>query len=193
MLPPGHIAAGYIIAEAVIKFVPFNLTVDQTQTLSFIGMFVGFAPDLDFFYAFAKLGRMRIDNEKANHRKLIGHAPLLWLLLGLIIFFGAAVISTSNQDFYKALGLIIWLCSFGHFVLDSESGIMWAWPISKKLYYFPLGYLKGSKPKVETLNLVSPNENFFQFWLDVVKRYMTETSSYLEIIIIIIALVIALH
>lgn len=184
MLPPGHIAAGYIVAKTITKFVPFTLDLNQISQLSWLGMLFAFIPDLDYFYAFLRIGKMRIDISQANHRRYITHAPLLWLAIGLIIFF------LAHSDFGKALGLVIWFCSWTHFVLDSEWGVMWLWPFSKKFYPFKPEYYQK---KYDLANQTPPNENFFQFWIDMVRSYLTEKSSYLEITIIILALAIALH
>ena len=184
MLPPGHIAAGYIIAKTITKIVPFTLTAVEISRLSWLGMLFAFAPDLDFFYAFLKIDKLRIDPGTANHRTFLTHRPIFWLLLGLAVFF------LSASAFGKSLGLIIWLCPWTHFVLDSEWGIQWLWPFSKKFYPLQPDYYQQ---KYAAANQTPPNQSFFQFWVAMLRRYLTEKSSYLEIIIVIFALAIALH
>lgn len=184
MLPPGHIAAGYIVAKTIIKIAPYNLSSTESGILALLGMLFAFAPDLDFFYAFFKVGKFRIDNSKANHRKFITHTPVFWMIAGLVVFF------LAQTDFTKALGLIIWFSSWTHFILDSEWGIMWLWPFSSRLYPLKAEYYAN---KYQTELQAPPNESFFQYWVNMVRHYFTEKSSYLEIIIIILALSIALQ
>jgi hypothetical protein len=49
MLPPGHIAAGYLTALAAIKIFKPDFDQQQINQLLVLGMFWGFAPDLDVF------------------------------------------------------------------------------------------------------------------------------------------------
>ncbi|MDB4940194.1 MAG: hypothetical protein JWO40_619 [Candidatus Doudnabacteria bacterium] len=182
MLPPGHIAAGYVVSKAVLSYLNYSLTSEQTTTLTLLGIFIAFVPDLDFFYAFFKTKSLRIDNQKVSHRTFITHAPILWLIAGLLTFFFAA------SPFYKALGLLIWLCSWTHFILDSEWGVMWAWPFNKKLYPLSDSYYQrkyaGDK-KDQSVNVAG----FWKYWWSVAKREYFTRNGYLEIILIVIALI----
>ena len=88
MLPPGHIAAGFLTAEVLLKFVHPNLTPAEYNQLIWWGMFFSFAPDLDSFVSFAREKAFIIlDPEKNNHRKYLSHAPILWAVAGLLIYF----------------------------------------------------------------------------------------------------------
>jgi hypothetical protein len=178
MLPPGHIAAGYLTSKVVISSLHYSLTSHQVKVLALLGTFIAFAPDLDFFYAFAKSKSFTIENDVVIHRKFLSHVPLVWLLAGLAVFFLAA------SPFYKALGLLIWLCSWSHFILDSEWGIMWLWPFKKRFYpfseeYYQEKYAFDNNPKEKT---------FFKYWWALVKSYYMSKSGILEIITILIAL-----
>ncbi len=90
MLPTGHIAAGFLTAEAVIHFVHPAITLHQQHQLLLWGMFFGFAPDLDEFYYFIKNKNLLVSGEegvKKNHRQYYSHTPVLWLIAGLSIYF----------------------------------------------------------------------------------------------------------
>ena len=179
MLPPGHIAAGYIVSELFLRTFHFDLTTVQTNYLILCGMFFGFAPDLDFFIAFAKTRKFIIDNTVANHRKFISHAPILWLLLAAVIFV------IGNSPFVQALAVIIWACSWMHFILDTEWGIMWFWPFSTRL--LPLS--KEHYQKVYSRNAdLESDQSFFQYWWIVVKNAYFNRIGLVEISIVIIAL-----
>ncbi len=179
MLPPGHIAAGYLTAKVLTSSLQYNLTASQINELSLIGAIVGFLPDLDFFFAFAKLKAFRIDNQVVNHRKLFPHAPILWLIAGLIIFF------LTSSDFGKALGLVVWLSSWSHFILDSEWGIMWLWPATKRFFPFSEAYYSRKyqfKQKEE--------KSFLKYWFNLVVKEYSSFRGSIEIFIVLIALIV---
>lgn len=178
MLPPGHIAAGFLTAQALLKIAQPNLTVGEHNHLLLWGMFFGFAPDLDMFYAFFKEKAFIIkDLKKRDHRKFASHAPVLWLLAGLAIYFLAV------STYLKFIGLMLWLGSWTHFLLDSvEYGIMWLWPISRKVYAL----------KDPELVLSITETQFIPYWLQSVRQYAKFYSFYLEVFIILSALIIYL-
>ncbi len=177
MLPPGHIAAGFLTAEALLKITHPNLTPNQLNQLLFWGAFWGFAPDLDYFYSFALEKAFTIkDTEKNNHRRFITHAPVVWLTAGLLIFF------LATSPFWKTFGLLVWLGSWSHFLLDSiEYGVIWLWPLSKKKYAFK---------HVESFNITK--RGFFAYWWEFVKLYTKAITFYAEIIILVSAFIIYL-
>lgn len=184
MAPPGHIAAGYLVSETLLRTFHFNISGTQFKELVLWGIFVGFAPDLDFFAAFAKSKSFKIDLSKSNHRKFISHAPILWLVAGLVIY------AFAKTDFYRAFGMILWLASWSHFILDSEWGIMWFWPFSKRLYPFSQSYYQK---KIDTAIQEERLENklpFWRYWFNfAIKYYTASPSGVAEIIIIIISLI----
>ncbi len=182
MLPPGHIAGGYITAKLVIRSLNYNFTPHQIRELALLGTLFAFMPDLDFFYAFFKIKRAVIDNSKANHRKYFTHAPLTWLVIGLAVFF------TSQSEFIKTLGLLLWLCPWSHFILDSEWGVMWFWPFSKRFYPFSEAYYHAKYAAYQNITI----NGFWKYWYAFAKREYSKRSGYIEIILIIIALVLAI-
>ncbi len=180
MLPPGHIAAGFITADAIIKLVPYKFSIRETHYLLALGTMLAFVPDLDFFYVFSRVGDFKIDNSKENHRTLFTHAPVVWLVLGLIVF------AFAKSPFYKVVGLEIWLCTWSHFIVDSEWGIMWLWPFSKKFFPFSHEFYvkKYQQPRV------SLNKSFWVYWWDVLKDHYSKKQALIEIFIIIVAIII---
>ena len=176
MLPPGHIAAGYLTAEVLLKITRPDLPAEQINQLILWGMFFGFAPDLDMFYAFFKEKAFIVkDLKNHNHRKYYSHAPILWLGAGLLICF------LAPSAYVKFIGLMLWLGSWTHFLLDSvEYGIMWLWPFSSKVYAL----------KDPELVLPIYETRFIPYWWQSVKQYAKFYSFYLEVLIIITALII---
>lgn len=175
MLPPGHVAAGYLTAYSFVKIVKPALEPYQINQLIFWGTFFGFAPDLDMFWAFAKNKAFILkDLNQTDHRKFFTHAPALWLTTGLLIYF------LSLSELIKCLGLLLWLGSWSHFVLDSvECGIMWLWPFSSRMFAF--------KDVGKRQNI--GETKFFQYWWKTVLLYVRSVSFYLEVVLILIALI----
>jgi hypothetical protein len=181
MLPPGHIAAGFIVAKSLLVFTQAGFDQSQTNTLLFLGAFFSFAPDLDMFYAFVKTRSFTIPGTQINHRAYLTHSPLLWLALGLSIYF------FSSDPLIQYTGLLLWLGSWSHFVLDSlKVGVRWLYPFSKKFYA-----LEGPGNQENT-----PQKSFFAFWwYHFIHIYIKKfTSTFiLEIILLLSAGVILLQ
>jgi membrane-bound metal-dependent hydrolase YbcI (DUF457 family) len=179
MLPPGHIAAGFLTAKVLLNFTHPALSQSRQEQLLWWGMFFGFAPDLDMFLAFFKQRSLLVAGDKeVSHRKFYSHAPILWLIAGLLIYF------LSGELYVKYLGLLVFLGSWSHFLLDSiEHGIMWLWPFSTKVFAL----------KNREVRLIIKEKNFFKHSWQFLKFYSQKLSFYLEIIVIISALIVFFH
>lgn len=183
MLPPGHIAAGYLTAYSLLRLVGYNFDIQQTNQLLFWGMFFGFVPDMDMFIAFIRVRGFSINANKSDHRKFITHAPLVWLAAGLAVYF------LTSSPFTKFIGLMILVGVGSHLFLDTlQYGIMWLWPFSKRLYAFKDRGEKITQPSSEY-------RGFFSYWLEFARLYMTKVklSFYFEIAIIITAILVYTH
>ncbi|MBI4363220.1 MAG: metal-dependent hydrolase [Candidatus Doudnabacteria bacterium] len=82
MLPPGHIAGGYLTGKIASQFIPAL----NTPELLALTAFAGFLPDLDFFLVFIKAKKFVNTDESINHRTFLTHAPLLYLLLFVVCY-----------------------------------------------------------------------------------------------------------
>ena len=176
MLPFGHIAVGYLATQVLLRLTGANFSAHETSQLLLIGTTIGFIPDLDMFYTFAKVKKFFItDIDKDDHRKYLSHIPLVWLALGFIIYF------FGTNPFTKYVGLLLWLCSWSHFIFDSLGhGIMWLWPFSTRL--IALDNRKFEEDKYP--------RNFFGYWLSFIDEYITKASMIfaLEILFVLTAL-----
>ncbi|MEI8337646.1 MAG: metal-dependent hydrolase [bacterium] len=173
MLPSGHFAAGYLVSLALIKIANANLNTNQVNLITVIGTLAAVAPDLDLVYYFIRKKKGKL-KENESHRFYVTHAPILWLILGLGIYF------VAQNDFYKMAGLAIWIGSWSHFVLDSiEFGVPWIWPISKKVFA-----LKSDIPETPDYGtkIIRSQWNF------IIKTYPKMITSFVEILIIAFAL-----
>lgn len=179
MLPTGHVAAGYLTTLGLIKVLKPELAPAQIDQLLILGAFVGFAPDLDKFWFFFKNKNLLVSPEgvKKYHRSYFTHAPVVWLVAGLAIYF------FSTSAYGKLLGLTFWLSGWSHFILDSiEYGVIWLWPLSDKLYA-----LKDAGKKT----FIIEDRNFFRHSLKFLYFYATKSISfYLEVLIIITSLIV---
>ena len=178
MLPPGHIAAGYIVSNIFLKLSHPQLPLSDQNTLLLWGIFFSFAPDLDFFVAFNKTKSLTISDD-VNHRNMYSHAPIIWLVAGLIVVFYGWLL---DSVFVEMFGLLLWLGSWTHFVLDTiQYGIMWLWPWSKGLVALRD---KGIKSNL-------PPSSFLRHWLNFLKFYVTKIklTFYLELIVIATAII----
>ncbi len=177
MLPPGHIVAGFLVAKGLLAITDPALTTTQTHALLWAGAFFGFVPDLDMFYAFFKAKGFTLPGTKVNHRSYLTHRPMVWLALGI------AVSLLSTDPFWQLFGLLIWLGSWSHFILDSlQVGVMWLWPLDNKFY--------ALKNPGEMQN--NDRRGFFSYWIRHLTYFYPKefTSTFvLEIVILILGAV----
>lgn len=174
MLPSGHIAAGYLVAEAILQIAKPALSHSQNVHLLWWGAFFGFTPDLDMFYAFWRAKGFTLPRKEVNHRFYLTHRPMVWLAASLLIWLFA------TSPFWKTFALVVWLGSWSHFILDSlRVGVMWLWPFSNKFYalYKP-GEREGTSRK-----------SFYDYWMWFLNFYTTDhpVTFYLEILVLVAA------
>ncbi|MFA6463508.1 MAG: metal-dependent hydrolase [Candidatus Paceibacterota bacterium] len=174
MLPSGHFAAGYLVSTALVKMTDINLSISQVNVITIIGIFSAVAPDLDLVYYFIRKKKGKL-NKNESHRFYVTHAPILWLILGLgIYFFG-------GTEFWQMVGLAVWIGSWSHFILDSiEFGIPWLWPISKKVFA-----LKRDIPETADHGTKIIRSQ----WDFIINTYPKMITSFVEILIIAFAVI----
>lgn len=175
MLPTGHIAAGYLVAEAVLLVLKPELNPAEKNQILFWGAFFAFVPDMDMFYAFYKAKGFTLPRKEVNHRFYLTHRPLVWLAVSASLY-PFAVDSVFAQTFL----LMVWLGTWSHFILDSfKVGVMWLWPLNSTYYAF-----KSPGQREE-----GPNVGFFDYWFWFLGFYRKSnpTTFYLEILILLTA------
>jgi hypothetical protein len=176
MLPPGHIAAGYLLGEGIVKIFPYELTPSDKKKLIWFSMFIAFSPDLDSFYSFYKSTAFTVNSAITNHRIYLSHTPILWLAAGFLIFV------LAKKPLYKVAGLLVWLASWSHFILDSiEYGVRWLWPFSKNQIA-----LISTSDSVHITQM-----KFLDYWITFLKEYTHFVTFYCEIVVILAALIVA--
>jgi membrane-bound metal-dependent hydrolase YbcI (DUF457 family) len=166
MLPPGHLAGGFLAGKLASLWIP---QLNQSEYLVMATLF-GILPDLDFFLVFYKKGKF-IADDKIDHHDFPSHAPLLYIavfVLWILLF--------PNSEF-AAVAFI--LGTLSHFVIDTftTEGILWLYPFSGKKFRL------NHDPKIP-----HPNLQFIAFWKDFLKQYIKLNSFKLEAAITIVAI-----
>ncbi len=179
MLPSGHIAAGYLLAEGTLRLLQPDLAPHQLHYLLWAGAFFAFVPDLDMFYAFFKARGFTLPDKEVNHRYYVTHRPLVWLIPSIAVYaFGAWF--ELKSVFFQFFGLMILLGAWSHFALDSfKVGVMWLWPFTNRYFAFRSPGEREQGPKL----------GFFGFWLWFLKYYPKQNpvTFYLEVLILLTA------
>ncbi len=166
MLPPGHVAAGFLSAQALLQIIKPDLSVTQDHSLLWWGAFWSFAPDLDTFWAFIKVKALYY-NQKDNsiHRQFLTHIPLLWLIPALLIHF------LAQSQYWRMFGLVMLAGSWSHFLLDSlEYGVMWLWPFNRHVWAFKNSGIKHQLS----------GDTFWAYWKNFLKYYLKRLTFYCE-------------
>jgi hypothetical protein len=173
MLAHAHFVFGFLIALVFLGFANPQLSTSQTNLLLLLGSLIAIIPDFDLFFSFFKTKSLKL-HTKATHRKFLSHTPVIWFLIGIIIFF------LTPNIFLKMFGLLFWFCSWSHFLGDSiEYGVRWFWPFSKKRFAF---------------NNVSEDDSFYEektlkfYKLLFTKVYVKNYTFYIENMIFIFGL-----
>ncbi len=172
MLPPGHIAAGYIIGRAVAAYA--NASPEYEHLLAFLGIVAGVIPDIDFIPFFFKHKSFKLKRGD-SHRNYITHAPLVWFLLGISIYF------LNYSSLVRYIGIVLWFGTWSHFLGDSlEYGIRWFWPFRNR-YYSAL-----PAPSADTIEYEEGTIAFY--WKYIRGVYFRSWTTWLEGALIILAL-----
>jgi len=133
MVLPGHIAGGYLAAEAILLLAHPALPASQLTALLIIGTLAGEAPDIDLIWFYLEHRFNKTVNVE-GHRDYVTHAPLVWVIISLII---AVIGMAAHSVFTEYIGWMILAGSMSHFILDSiEYGVTWLWPLTNKNMLF---------------------------------------------------------
>lgn len=176
MLVFGHLAAGYLVTLFLLKWLNPALSAGDMQFVLLLGTIFGAIVDFDFFYYFIKNKTLKLRND-ISHRDQMSHAPLLWMIIGLIIYFFSLDVLT------KTIGIVLWISVWGHFFLDSfEYGVMWLYPFSRKRYSF------FKTPKHETRENEKLHQHYINYFFNEYPR--KHLTFWIELFVIIMFLLV---
>lgn len=176
MLPPGHIAGGYIVALGYVAILQPDIPAKEIDTLLTTAAFFAFAPDLDMFITFFRQRSARLGQKENNHRYLVTHTPFFWLLVS------ASFAVFTPKPFGWHIASVVFLGALSHLILDSiQFGIMWLYPVSRRVY--------ALRDRAVEFHL--PPKGFVAHWTDLVIAYARRftLTFVLEIILIITAVI----
>jgi len=178
MILPGHLALGYLVTYGLLKLLNPGFSAADSNFILAIGTIFGAIVDFDFISYFIRNKTLRLRND-VSHRDQLSHAPLLWLIIGLLIFFFA------DDVFTKVIGLTVWISTWSHFAFDSfEHGVMWRYPFSKRKYS-----LFGDK-RFETKKGEGLVSHYYRFFFE---YYPTRKTFWIELAVVILFLVVYFH
>ncbi|MCR4334499.1 MAG: metal-dependent hydrolase [Patescibacteria group bacterium] len=174
MILPGHLATGFLATTAILSVIHPEFSSAQTNFLLIFGTLAGDFPDIDVLYHFLKKKSINPEN-LGDHRHYVTHAPILWFILGIIIFL------VGSNLFLKIIGLLTLVGPTVHFLCDSiDYGVMWLWPFSNRRF--------SIIPWREPTNLLSRSP-----WGRLFEKYKKVPTFYVEIVVVIIAIVLLLQ
>jgi hypothetical protein len=138
MLPTGHIAASYILAQTV-GFIGHQFSLQEQMLIIVAGNIM----DLDVI-------AMILSRKKISHHSFISHTPLgvliIWLMF--MVFLGRYFQMTVDIIIFAALFLHLvlddieyWFCRLGFQSISYHSQINWLYPI--KIMDYPIYKHKG--------------------------------------------------
>ncbi|MDB5238727.1 MAG: rane-bound metal-dependent hydrolase [Candidatus Parcubacteria bacterium] len=182
MVLPGHLAGGYLTANAILALAPATAAFSPTQTLILlaIGTIFGDGPDIDLFIYNFNQKSSRPDADENGHRHYVTHTPIFWLGLSLLIVLGGWI---AGSLFTQFVGWMILGGSWTHLLLDSiEFGVRWLWPFSQRRFC-----LREVEEPV-----IDQQKGTLAYYRELIaKTAFRNVTFYAEIIITIVAIVVA--
>jgi membrane-bound metal-dependent hydrolase YbcI (DUF457 family) len=129
MKEPGHIAGAYLVTQVLLAQLDLNR--QQQQPYLILGTLAGILPDLDILAYMVRQGSTEIP-EDFDHHGWISHTFPFYLVPGALIYWAARL---AGQDGLRRAALFATASACGHILQDaigSGTGIMWAWPLSRR-------------------------------------------------------------
>lgn len=155
MTPFAHIAAGYLVTQALDLVSPglgFN-----TPGIIMTGVIAGNIPDFDLIFV----------KRKWEHRNTITHAPIFWVVLVALMF---AALKIPGLGIYYPYVLVFAIAVASHFFTDwyaarevDMGGIRLFYPFSKK--HYGLLPLTKAKYKVDNFKKIDWNR-YLKYYME---------------------------
>jgi len=149
MKPVGHLAGGYLAARAALKQI--NPTAPMEKLLLAVGTMAGLLPDMDALFHVARTRSFEFGDDYDHHR-WITHTFPFYLGPGLLVYIWGHL---SNWRWLKQLALITTVGAVTHLLQDaigSGTGLMWAWPFSKRMDGICTLHVPGGKAWLAVYN-----------------------------------------
>ncbi|MCP4429323.1 MAG: metal-dependent hydrolase [Chloroflexi bacterium] len=169
MLPPGHVAGGYI-AGTIVAFVTKSKT-ENYKDIQALGVLGGLLPDLDLVIYHSLRNRFNLSSN-IEHHTWPTHTFPFYLIQGSLI---AALAIVNKRPKLATYAVTLMVGNFTHLIQDmfgSGDGIMIFFPFSKRMFGVRLLDAHGKE------------------WR---KRYTKDPIFLVELTLIIIAFIIAIR
>lgn len=153
---PSHLAAGYLSAYAINRHI-----IKDNKILYNTVLFTSLIPDIDGLFS----------KTIAGHHSIL-HTPSIWIIILAILWLVSKV---YKNDFYKYLGICIFIGAFSHLITDWYAartvGIQWLYPFSNQDFHlFSLNKAMGETSISSMLGkefLTFYMNNLILFWSEV--------------------------
>ncbi|MCG3206805.1 MAG: hypothetical protein FOGNACKC_00404 [Anaerolineae bacterium] len=149
MKPLGHLAGGYLAARALLNIIK-PAPKDELPLLA-LGTAAGILPDLDGIYHVAATGSLEFGEDYDHHRWISHTFPFYWLPLGLVYGWGRL----THRRRVQQAALVVAAGVTTHLLQDavgSGTGLMWAWPVSRRMDGICTLHVKGGKAWLAVYN-----------------------------------------
>ena len=147
MRPLGHLAGGYLVARAFLKLL--QPPPAEEPVLLALGAGSGLLPDADTLVYVAKTGAMEF-GEDFDHHRWVSHTFPVYLAPGLLLY---AYARRQGRQRLSRGALVTLAGTIVHLLQDtigSGTGLMWAWPFSRRMDGICTLHVKGGRAWLET-------------------------------------------
>lgn len=146
MKPLGHLAGGFLTARLLLNIIKPEPK-DRVPLLA-LGTLAGILPDLDGAYHVVRTRSLAFGEDYDHHRWLSHTFPFYWLPGGLLLLWA----KRSERPRLKQAALVATASATTHLLQDgvgSGTGLMWAWPISRRMDGICTLHVKGGQAWLE--------------------------------------------
>src|SRR5262245_57017665 len=130
MKPLGHLAGGYLVTRNLLNHI--EVEPGDKQVLLLAGSLAGVLPDMVAILYIAWSRDLQFGDEFDHHRWITHTFPFYWGP-GLLAYLVGRV---RNNPWLSQLALVITIGATVHLLQDtigSGTGLMWAWPFSRRM------------------------------------------------------------
>jgi membrane-bound metal-dependent hydrolase YbcI (DUF457 family) len=148
MKPTGHLAGAYLVTRLWLKQIQ---PAPNRKLLLAAGTLAGMLPDMDTLYHLARTCSLEFGPDFDHHR-WITHTFPFYLIPGLLVYGYSRV---AGRPRLGQLSLVTTTATITHLLQDaigSGTGLMWAWPFSRRMGGICTLPVKGGRSWLEAYN-----------------------------------------
>ena len=146
MTPLGHLAGGYLASRVLLNQIDPKPT--DRKLLLVAGTVAGILPDADTLYYVARSRSFEFGEDFDHHRWISHTLPVYWLA-GLTAYLYGRL---SGQRRLAQGAQVVTAATTAHLLQDtigSGTGLMWAWPFSRRMGGIATLHIKGGRAWLE--------------------------------------------